>query len=65
MLNLIDKYKHFIKTFHVSQYELEANTYRLKMQLTFIDESNLVIKEYLLAIRRENTLIICPTNMGI
>ena len=47
MLNLIEKYRRFIKAFHVSQYELEANTYRLKMQITFIDESNLVIKEYL------------------
>ena len=47
MLNLIEKYKYFIKAFHVSQYELEANTYRLKMQLTFLDQSNLAIKEYL------------------
>ena len=38
MLNLIEKYKDFIKAFHVSQYELEANTYRLKMQLTFFDD---------------------------
>jgi hypothetical protein len=50
MLNLIEKYKDFIKAFHVSQYELEANTYRLKVQLTFLDESNLVIKEYLFKI---------------
>ena len=47
MLNLIEKYRRFIKAFHVSQYELEANTYRLKMQITFVDKSNLVIKEYL------------------
>jgi hypothetical protein len=47
MLNLIEKYRRSIKTFNISQYDLESNTYRLKMQITFIDESNLVIKEYL------------------
>ena len=46
MLDLIEDYKHLIKSFHVFQYEQEGEIFRLKAQLTFTDDSKLFIKEY-------------------
>ena len=47
MLDLFEKYEQFIKAFHISCYELEGEIYRFKANLTFIDNSQLFIKEYL------------------
>ena len=46
MLDLITKYEHFIKSFHIPLYEQEGEMLRLKVQLTFTDDSTLFIKEY-------------------
>ena len=46
MLDLIAGYKRFIKSFHVSLYEQEGESLRIKAQLTFRDDSKLFIKEY-------------------
>ena len=47
MLDLLSRYKRFIKSFHVSSYELEGENYRFKAEVTFTDDSSLSIKEYL------------------
>ena len=46
MLDLIAKYEHFIKSFHIPLYEHEGEIFRLKVQLTFTDDSTLFVKEY-------------------
>lgn len=46
MLDLITRFKHIIKSFHVSLHEQEGEILRFKAQLTFINDSNLFIKEY-------------------
>ncbi len=47
MLDQIGKYKHLIKSFHVHCYEQEEGSFRFNAQITFTDDSNLFIKEYL------------------
>ncbi len=47
MLDLIARYEHLIKSFHVSLYEQEGEMFRFKAQVTFTDDSTLFIKEYL------------------
>ena len=47
MLDLIDRFKHVIKSFHVFLYEQEGEILRFKSQLTFTNDSNLFIKEYI------------------
>ena len=46
MLDLIVKYKRFIKSFHVPLYEQEGGMLRFKAQVTFTNNSKLFIKEY-------------------
>jgi len=46
MLDLIAKYERFIKSFHVFLYEQEGEMLRFKAQLTFTNNSDLFIKEY-------------------
>jgi len=46
MLDLIEKYERFFKSFHISLYEQEGEMLRFKAQLTFTNESKLFIKEY-------------------
>lgn len=46
MLNLIDRFKHVIKSFHVFLYEQEGEILRFKAELTLTDDSKLFIKEY-------------------
>ena len=46
MLDLIAKYKRFIKSFQVLLYEKEGESFRFKAQLTLTDDSKLFIKEY-------------------
>ena len=46
MLDLIARYERFIKSFHVFLYEQEGEMIRFKAQLTFTNDSNLFIKEY-------------------
>ena len=46
MLDLIARYKRFIKSFHVSLYEQEGEILRFKAELTFTNDSKLFIKEY-------------------
>jgi len=46
MLDLIVRYKRFIKSFHVPLYEQEGEMFRFKAQLTFTNNSKLFIKEY-------------------
>lgn len=46
MLDLIARYEHFIKSFHIPLYEQEGEMLRLKAQLTFLNDSKLFIKEY-------------------
>jgi len=45
MLDLIEKYERFIKSFHISLYEQEGEMLRFKAQLTFTNDSKLFIKE--------------------
>ena len=47
MLDLIDRYKQFIKFFHVLLFEQEGEGFRFKAQVIFTDSSKLFIKEYL------------------
>ena len=47
MLDLIIRFKHVIKSYHISLYEQEGEILRFKAQLTFINDSKLFIKEYL------------------
>jgi hypothetical protein len=47
MLDLIARYKHLIKSFHVLLYEQERESFRFKAQVIFTDSSNLYVKEYL------------------
>jgi hypothetical protein len=47
MLDLIARYKHLIKSFHVLLYEQERESLRFKAQVIFTDSSNLYVKEYL------------------
>ncbi len=47
MLDLIARYKHLIKSFHVLLYEQERESFRFKAQVMFTDSSNLFVKEYL------------------
>src|SRR3990172_204979 len=47
LLDLIVRFKHVIKSFHISMYEQEGEILRFKAQLTFINDSKLFIKEYL------------------
>ena len=47
MLDVIGRHKHLIKSFHVLLYEQEGEIFRFKAQVTFTDDSNLYIKEYL------------------
>lgn len=47
MLDLIFRYKHFIKKYRVLLYEHEENILRIKVKITFTDDSTLFIKEYL------------------
>lgn len=47
MLDLIARFKHVIKSFHISLHEQEGEILRFKAQLTFIDDSTLFIKEYI------------------
>ena len=46
MLDLIDRYERFIKSFHILLYEQEGEMLRFKAQLTFTNDSKLFIKEY-------------------
>ena len=47
MLDLIARFKHVIKSFRVSLYEQEGEILRFKSQLTFTNDSNPFIKEYI------------------
>jgi len=38
MLNLIDRFKHVIKSFHVFLYEQEGEILRFKAELTFTND---------------------------
>jgi hypothetical protein len=46
MLDLLDKYGEIIKEYHITTYENIATSYRLKLHITFIDDSRLFAKEY-------------------
>lgn len=46
MLDLLDKYGEIIKEYHITTYENIATSYRLKINITFIDNSRLYVKEY-------------------
>jgi hypothetical protein len=61
MLDLIARYKHLIKSFHVLLYEQERESFGFKAQVIFIDSSNLYVKEYLFENKRENIPIIGQT----
>ncbi len=47
MLDLLDQYSRIVKDFRVLSYERESETYRLKMEISFIDDSTLLLKEYI------------------
>lgn len=46
MLDLFEKHKEIIKEFHVISYDQEISSVRIKIDVTFIDDSKLFIKEY-------------------
>jgi hypothetical protein len=47
MLNLLEKHKDVIKTFRVEHYDQEGESYRIKLEIAFINDSRLSFKEYL------------------
>ncbi len=47
MLDLLDQYSRIVKDFRVLSYEQEGETYRLKMEISFIDDSTMFLKEYI------------------
>jgi len=47
MLNLLEKHKDVIKTFRVEHYDQEGESYRIKLEIVFINDSRLFFKEYL------------------
>ena len=46
MLDLIVRFKHVIKSFHISMYEQGGEILRFKAQLTFVNDSKLFIKDF-------------------
>jgi hypothetical protein len=46
MLDLLNKYDEIIKEYHITTFENVATSYRLKLNITFIDKSILYVKEY-------------------
>ena len=46
MLDLLDKYKDIIKDYHITTYENVNTSYKLKLEIIFIDNSKLFVKEY-------------------
>lgn len=47
MLNLIEKHKDVIKAFRIDCYDQEGDSYRIKIEITFANNSRLFLKEYL------------------
>jgi hypothetical protein len=47
MLELLERFKEIITAYRIVSYEQEANSYRIKLQITFVDDSQLFMKEYL------------------
>jgi hypothetical protein len=47
MIDLLEKYKDVIKHFRVERYDHEGESYRIKLEKTFINDSKLFFKEYL------------------
>ncbi len=58
MLDLIDRHKKFIQSFHVFLYEHEGVLLRFKAELNFIDGSKVFIKEYVFGNHVRNMPII-------
>ena len=46
MLDLLEKYREIIKEYHVTSFDQESGSYRIKINITFIDDSTLYIKEF-------------------
>jgi hypothetical protein len=46
MLDLLEKYKSIIRTYRIISYEQEIDSYRIKVEITFVDGSMLFVKEY-------------------
>lgn len=49
MLNILEKHKDIIKNFRVDCYDQEGDSYRIKIEIVFINTSKLFFKEYLFA----------------
>jgi hypothetical protein len=64
MLDLIARYKHLIKSFHVLLYEQERESFRLKAQVMFTDSSNLFVKEYLFENKERKYSYHCSDSLG-
>jgi len=47
MIDIIEKYKYIVKTYKIISWESEPLNYRFKAHLYFIDNSTLIIKDYL------------------
>lgn len=47
MLNLLEKHKDIIKNFRVDCYDQEGDSYRIKIEISFLNDSRLFLKEYL------------------
>ncbi len=46
MRDLLEKYKSIIKTYRIISYDQEVDSYRIKVEITFINGSMLFMKEY-------------------
>ena len=55
MEELINKYKSIIKAYEVTAWDSEPTSYRYKAKLALIDDSHLVIKDYLFSSERKYT----------
>ena len=47
MLDLLEKHKEIIKEYHITSYDQESDSFRIKINITFIDDSTLFAKEYI------------------
>ncbi|MEW6665743.1 MAG: DUF6516 family protein [Thermodesulfobacteriota bacterium] len=47
MLDLLERFKEIVRAYRVVSYEQEGNSYRIKVEINLIDDSQLFMKEYL------------------
>jgi len=53
MYNILSDYKSIITSYNIVLWEFEHKSYRIKLNINFLDTSQLIVKEYLIGIRRK------------